>query len=60
MMKVVAGLILLMMAGTWSYLSIEAGYIMEISDKFLWACGILFTGNVGEIAAKNWKGKKDV
>jgi len=57
MMRVTAAIMLLIITGTWSWLSIQQGYLAEVGDKFLWACAILFTGNIGEVLAGKWKGK---
>jgi len=56
MTKLTANIILLMLASTWCWLSIDAGYILEVSEKFIWVCGILVAGNGIDAGVTKWKG----
>lgn len=62
--RVISGLILLDIAGTWSYLSIKAGTMQVFNKDLLIAAGILFAGEKGIDAFLQWKGifpkKKEV
>lgn len=51
--KIFAGLILLIMAGTWSYLSCTMGVMVAVSDNFMYLAltlaSVVFGGGIGDI-----------
>jgi len=41
--KITAGIILIIMAATWSKISIDIGYMFAVSENFMWLAGALGT-----------------
>lgn len=45
--RIVCLTVVLIMAGVWAYLSVKNGEVMAVSQNFLWAGGLLLTGEIG-------------
>lgn len=45
--RMVCLMIVTMMAGVWAYLSIKEGLMQPVTQNFLWAGGLLLTGEIG-------------
>jgi len=54
MTKTTANIILIIVAGTWAWLSIQNGYFMPISAGMLEICGVLAGGSVAVASAEKW------
>lgn len=57
MTRVTANLILCVMAGTWSYLSIREGLLLPVSEQFVWLAAALASGEGFSLVSQRF-GKK--
>jgi hypothetical protein len=48
MTKITANIILIIMAGTWAYLSVSKGDLVPITQNFIILSGILVGGDIAE------------
>lgn len=57
--RVTANIILLIMAGTWSWLSISKGALQPVTDQFVWLAGALASGEGIGYFTQKYKGLKN-
>jgi hypothetical protein len=58
MTKTTANIILIIIAGTWAYLSVQNGYFMPLSANLIQICAALAGGSGVIAAAEKWGGGK--
>lgn len=54
MTKLTANIILIIIAGTWAWLSIQNGYFMPLTADILQLCAVLAGGSGAIAAAEKW------
>jgi len=54
MTKTTANIILIIVAGTWAYLSAQNGYFMPLTADMLQICAVLAGGSSAIAAAEKW------